>query len=80
MQREEKLPSYITALVLNLEGKIWLYVMKKKHLRSDYQVRLIGKPDDKYVLSKYKVQVLFSGAFSVKSVISDKQFKKLGVF
>jgi hypothetical protein len=54
--------------------------MKKKHLRSDYQVRLIGKPDDKYVLSKYKVQVLFSGAFSVKSVISDKQFKKLGVF
>lgn len=78
-KNEEKLPSSITAFVLNLEGKIWLYVLNKKPFREDYEVRLVGKPDDKYTLSKYQVDVLFSGAFPIRSVVLDDELKKLGV-
>ncbi len=79
VEDNEKLPSSITAFVLNLEGKIWLYVLNKKPFREDYDVKLVGKPDDRYTLSKYQVDVLFSGAFPIRSVVSDDELKKLGV-
>ena len=78
-KRDMKLPNNIVALVLNLEGKIWVYLLKKKAFSSQYSVKLVGKPNDKKVLSKYQVEVLFSRAFPIKSVISSIQLKKLGL-